>query len=408
MSSGLLNKCFDGVAVKRLSAVEADPARSNQHEFNGVGALKRILGDAEPRTFPATFVWLGEEQEGMTDEGFLTWYDARREHSIRSEYRLYFPTTSVSSLASEHDSVFIASRIDGSVMVIITPAHSTMEQQVAWLFGVDNQLEMRFTVREITGDTAPASEFAMRYILEELGLELEEPEADHFDLLLDRFGRNFPTTRVFSLFARESLPDVNPMDDPDLALMAWMEREETLFRRLERHIVEERLENGFIADGEADVDGFLKFSLSVQNRRKSRVGLAFENHLEAVFMPHDIRYTRGGMTENRAKPDFIFPSIEAYHNTVFLSENLSMLGVKSTCKDRWRQVLSEAERIENKHLITLEPGISEHQTAEMKDMNLQLVIPSPLQATYRPDQQLWLYSLNDFMELVKERQPEIT
>lgn len=44
----------------------------------------------------------------------------------------------------------------------------------------------------------------------------------------------------------------------------------------------------------------------------------------------------------------------------------TMLGVKSTCKDRWRQVLSEAKRIDNKHLATLEPGISENQTAEMQ------------------------------------------
>jgi hypothetical protein len=28
-----------------------------------------------------------------------------------------------------------------------------------------------------------------------------------------------------------------------------------------------------------------------------------------------------------------------------------MPGVKSTCKDRWRQVLAEADRIDHKHLL---------------------------------------------------------
>ena len=42
-----------------------------------------------------------------------------------------------------------------------------------------------------------------------------------------------------------------------------------------------------------------------------------------------------------------------------------MLGAKSTCKDRWRQVLAEDEKISRKHLLTLEPGISEPQTHQM-------------------------------------------
>src|SRR3546814_18850271 len=93
----------------------------------------------------------------------------------------------------------------------------------------------------------------------------------------------FPTTKVFSELARKSLPEVDPRDCPDAALLAWMEREELLFRRLERHIVAERISRGFLAAGGADVDGFLGFSLSVQNRRTARAGKALETHLEAVF-----------------------------------------------------------------------------------------------------------------------------
>jgi hypothetical protein len=48
MTRGLLAKYFTGVAVKRLSTVEADINRSHQHEFNGVTNLKRILGGRRP------------------------------------------------------------------------------------------------------------------------------------------------------------------------------------------------------------------------------------------------------------------------------------------------------------------------------------------------------------------------
>ncbi|MBQ6968384.1 MAG: hypothetical protein IJP84_10855 [Lachnospiraceae bacterium] len=34
-----------------------------------------------------------------------------------------------------------------------------------------------------------------------------------------------------------------------------------------------------------DSSAFIKFSLSVNNRRKSRAGLSLENHLEALFIP---------------------------------------------------------------------------------------------------------------------------
>ena len=112
-----------------------------------------------------------------------------------------------------------------------------------------------------------------------------------------------------------------------------------------------------VAEG-ADVDGFLSFSLSVQNRRKSRAGQALENHLEELFTAHGIRFARGVVTENCNTPDFLFPGALEYQNPTFPTAMLTMLGAKSTLKDRWRQVLSEAARIEDKHLLTLEPGIS--------------------------------------------------
>ena len=39
MKAGYLSEFFAGVALKTLSAVEADTARSRQHEFNGVQDL---------------------------------------------------------------------------------------------------------------------------------------------------------------------------------------------------------------------------------------------------------------------------------------------------------------------------------------------------------------------------------
>jgi hypothetical protein len=290
-------------------------------------------------------------------------------------------------------------------MAIIVPGDSTIQNQLLWLFGLEAQPALQFESLEISKDNAAELDFTARYILDELGIEVEELEADRLDTLIGRFGLVFPPTRVLSELARTSLSHVSAADDPDAALMAWIDMEEQLFRRLERHVVADRIRSGFHSDDErADVDGFMGFSKSVQNRRKKRAGLALEHHLEAVFSAHKVRFDREGETENRNKPDFLFPGQEEYRNPVFPAARLTMLGSKSTLKDRWRQVLSEAERITPKHLLTLEPGISENQTDKMRAKQLQLVLPQSLHSTYRDSQRGWLMTLGNFVELVKERQ----
>lgn len=404
MKKGFLSEYFEGVVAKRLSAVEANPGKSNQHEFNGVKALKQLLGAERLTDCPARFVWLGEENEGFSEDSCVTWYDARKNHITRSEFRLYFKKNPVMELASEGDILVVAKRPGDVMMIIVVPENSTVENQLLWLFGITVPTEAQFEYRDFENGSDTKIDFAARFIIDELGIEFEEPEANKLDSLLEKFGGIFPTTTIFSTFARSTLPEVNPLDDPDVALLAWMEQEEKLFRRLERHIVADRLKEGFAAPDSVDVDGFIKFSLSVQNRRKSRTGFALENHLEEILKAHEIRYSRGAITENNAKPDFLFPGITEYRNKDFQTDKLSMLGVKSTCKDRWRQVLSEASRIKDKHLFTLEPGISENQTNEMASNNLQLVLPKGLHETYRKHQREWLMNLESFIRTVRERQ----
>ncbi|HYD77547.1 type II restriction endonuclease [Ramlibacter sp.] len=398
MKKGYLSEYFTGVAAKRLKAVEADVLRSNQHEFNGVDALKRLFGHASGKqTFPAKFIYLSDAQdEPVIADGFLTWYDARERHPVRSEHRLYFPSTPVSERSGTGDLLIIGRRPDASVLVVVADAGSTAANQIQWLFGVDDLADAGYAVREVLDAERDRIAFASRLILESVGVTLEEDSDDGLDEILDRFS-GFPTTREFSAFARAKAPQVDVESDCDAALMAWMDKEEKLFRALERHLIADRLSKGF----QGDVDAFIAFSLSVQNRRKSRVGYALENHLEHVFTTLKVPFVRTPVTENKAKPDFLFPGISEYRDPSFDPVRLTMLGVKSTCKDRWRQVLSEADRVPEKHLLTLETAISTAQTDEMKDKHLQLVVPRQLHATYTPPQQKWLVDLHGLVERVK-------
>jgi hypothetical protein len=74
-----------------------------------------------------------------------------------------------------------------------------------------------------------------------------------------------------------------------------------------------------------------------------------------------------------------------------------MLAVKTTCRDRWRQVLNEADRIATKHLLTLQEGVSEGQFREMTDARIQLVVPEPLISAFPKSIQPHLQSLESFI-----------
>ena len=399
---GKLASCFSAAGAKRLSSVEANPQDSNQHEFNGTKAFKLLFGTDDKRNIPTTFIWLNDHNEGIAEPGFVTWYDSRRNHPTRSEFRLYYPTNAVSELMHADDILFLALRPNGDLLAVVTPSQSEISSQVAWLLGLNSQPSLEFEAHKI--EDGLSLDFASRFILDELGLDLEIPEADRIDDLLKRLGSTLPSTKVMSEFARETVfEQVSAIDDPDHALMAWLDHEEKLFRRHEHFRIASFLANGLIANGKPDVDLFLKFSLSIQNSRKSRMGHALENHLENIFLKNELKFTRGHTTERKNKPDFIFPSIDHYRDLNFPNSKLTMLASKSTCKDRWRQVLSEADRISHKHLITLEPSISKSQTDEMAVKLLQLVVPRKIFSSYGNDQQAWLMDVGQFINLANSR-----
>ena len=428
MRRGYLSEYFSGIMAKRLRAVEVDRKTSNQHEFNGVAKLKELLGENRIQDRSTLFFWFEDDEEMVTERSMVTWYDARESVSDRSsEYRLYFRANEVMRRAKAGDLLIVAKRqvnVQGvnqnggkgnnpELIAIVAASGSSAERQLTWLFGISAEdVGGSMFVHSMGNGTDREVDFVSRMILGELQITVQDKDAEALDTLLEPkldkllapFRDGFPSTLEFSQFARSTLPDIDMKEDPDGALLAWIDREEQLFRRLERILVSNRLREGFHKEGEIDIDGFVSFSLSVQNRRKSRAGYAVENHLYRIFKVLGLRFEHNAKTENKSKPDFLFPGEKEYHDSLFPADNLSMLGVKSSCKERWRQVLAEADRIPGKHLLTLESRISENQTNQMIHSNLQLVLPKSLHESFTRKQQVWLMSLKDFIEYIEDRQ----
>lgn len=399
-----LSDHFSGVSAKRLSAVETRPDDSNQHEFNGSHALKKILGEEKREGQPAQFIYIGtDDNERLSVVSRVTWYDSRVNHPSRSEFRLYFTANEVMDLADEGDILIAALSRDNGLTLLVVNQNSESLNDILWLFGITEFAKSGFTIFSAT-EVPQTSDAVFHFIAEEIGLPIEEEVEDTWlDKILAEFGPVFPKTRELSAFALEtSYDEIFPIEDPDHALLTLLDREEVMFRQLERYIVSEQLAQRAPTWSE-DVDAFISYSLGVHNRRKSRAGHSLENHLEWIFAENKLDFERGAHTEGRSKPDFLFPGAGQYQNTSWPDEKLAMLGVKTSCKDRWRQVLNEAHRIPDKHLLTIQPGISEHQTDEMAAASLTLVIPRAIHGSFTDRQRNNLFDLSGFISLVNDR-----
>jgi hypothetical protein len=89
---------------------------------------------------------------------------------------MYYYANSVTALMSEGDTFFVAMHPDGTAMIIVTPKDSTIQSQLIYLFGLEDQPGFTFKVKEIPEDQSSRLDFAARYILDELGIDTEEPE----------------------------------------------------------------------------------------------------------------------------------------------------------------------------------------------------------------------------------------
>lgn len=184
--------------------------------------------------------------------------------------------------------------------------------------------------------------------------------------------------------------------NPDIRLIKRRDCEYDIFLS-----VEEAIELPWIKGGFKSIDEFVAKAQTVLQRRKARSGRSLELHAKEIFVEEGLKededFSHGPESEGGKTPDFLFPSVTDYKNPRFPADKLRMLAVKTTCKDRWRQILNEADRIKQKHLLTLQEGISETQFKEMSQAGVQLIIPAPLMQSYSKKIQPHLQTLESFI-----------
>lgn len=216
---------------------------------------------------------------------------------------------------------------------------------------------------------------------------------------------DFPETKEISLVASQIYNDVfgitesKILGEPDKILRSWIKTESDLFYQFEDIFYRPMYSTPF-----ASIKDFADAANSFLNRRKSRFGKSLEHHLAHIFSASKLRFEEQAVTEDKKRPDFLFPGGAEYYDFLFPADDLTFLGAKTTCKDRWRQVLNEADRIDTKYLFTLQPSISANQLQEMKHERVILVIPEDNRTSFNERYRNDLFSLKQFVGMVREKQ----
>lgn len=216
---------------------------------------------------------------------------------------------------------------------------------------------------------------------------------------------DFPPSIDLAIHARECYMSSYRVSEmavkmrPDENLLNWIGAEYELFKVFENDRYKELISTPF-----KTVYDFINTANSILNRRKSRAGKSLEHHLAEVFRISELKFDEQVITEQNKKPDFIFPDSISYNNNIFDTNKLVFLASKTTCKDRWRQILNEADRIDEKHLFTLQQGISSNQLKEMYKYNVKLVVPKPYLSSFPEEFRDRILTLNGFINMVKMKQ----
>jgi type II restriction enzyme len=366
---------------KFISANDAGSTGSHQSGFYLPNSSWPIFFDSpgmkgKNKDQPVTIQW---ESDDIETKSRCIWYG----EGTRREYRLTRFGRGFPYLKDEHI---------GSLVILIKTGKAEFS---GWVLDSDNDIEIFLAEFDISHmDTGGIKN------IDTTGPVTFIPKTDKNRLFADfigGLGTAFPETAELSDISRKICNVTGVPSDPDDRLVKWLDTEYELFR-----LIENKIYQPYINQGGHNLDEIIEFAGSVLNRRKSRAGKSLEHHLAAIFDERKIPYSHGGTTEGKSRPDFIFPGIAEYHNPKFREEGLVFLGSKTTCKDRWRQILNEADRIDKKHLFTLQQGISSNQLGEMERANVQLVIPHCNLKSFPESWRARLQTLGPFVEYVRK------
>lgn len=370
------------IAVKRLSAVETDPARSNQHEFHATRLRRELeLPDERRSGVLSTLIFHADGELPILDESPFTLYDSREGNPSRAaEWRLFYSSRVIPELAQEGD-LLLLYRHGEDLRALVGRPGTRVERDVLEALSLgDDAVRTQFSYLDVPSpDEREAREVAGQLTLP-IAADTRYEVTDHA-LFRRAVGEGrVPTTAEMADAAAEiALGRGSQIADPDAYLYGALAAETDLYYAIEDRVQQTRLTE-LLADG-PDLTDVIDFAMSIQQSRRSRRGQSLQNHFAVILRAERIPFTAQCMTEGGETPDFVTPGCREYHEPAYPDGRLRMVACKSTAKERWRQILHEAARIPEKYLLTVDPGLTDSTIEAMLRARVVPFLPHPLVQT---------------------------
>ena len=370
-------------AVKRLAAVEIDPDRSNQHEFNA-GHLRSGLGFASDSAKGRLrlLIYPDDGGEPVVDDDRYTLYDARARHPTRSEWHLYYYSAELASEARVGD-LLVLYRPDGGADlhgVVVRSGSERAERLLDALLLRDEEILAEFRLVDAPETIGrPATRLGEALVGETADIEPSGspyPTRDHPIVTRAVREGSLPDTATMAGAAAALMDPRRGTSDPDGYLFDVMEAETALFNDIETAIGGARLAE--LVDQDAPLRDVLNWAMSIHQARRSRRGQSLQHHFAEVLQASGIPYAAQCTTEDGETPDFVVPGCVEYHDERFPVDRLRMVACKTTSKERWRQILNEAARIDQKYLLTIDGNLTAAVIGQMHASRLHPFLPAQI------------------------------
>lgn len=288
---------------------------------------------------------------------------------------------------------------DENIGDLIVIAKKTIDQYEAYVLQSDEEIDEFLAALNISSTEVNG------IVRKQFEQTAEDKLLQCFLAFINSIQVEFPATIELATSARNcynlsyGVTSKDIQTNPDKEILGWLNAEFQLFKALENNRYSKRIQTPFTS-----VEELIETANTILNRRKSRAGKSLEHHLAEVFSTFKISYSTQATTEDKKRPDFLFPNVDAYLNPNFDEKKLVVLASKTTCKDRWRQVLNEADRVKIKHLFTLQQGISKNQLEEMYKYDVHLVVPRPYLTSFPQEFRDRILTLDSFVNHVRSKQ----
>ena len=303
--------------------------------------------------------------------------DAREAHPTRSEYRLYYNLPLIAEKANAGD-LLLLFRTPGSgdLSAVVARAGSQVEEKLldAVFAGDEPSLDSfrlvtpptlsRATAEDLVAAMTPARTAIDSYRAREHPVYTGALAGGDLPpgVRMAQAGQELAETRL----GRELSSDDR--------LAFGLDAETELYFAITHELGERKL--AALREAGAGFAAVAAYVMQVSQSARSRRGSSLQWHFAYVLERAGVPFTSQCATEGKEKPDFVIPGYNEYHDPRYPPDRLRMVACKSTVKERWRQILTEAARIDEKSLLTLDAELTDDTIAAMRAAKLKPFLPA--------------------------------